>query len=158
MNRNTSPKFSSILLALLVLPIYSGCHYFSKDNEKPGREPAPPPPQGKATYADLKPDNAFVELAPGVLTRTWFEADSGNGYRVEVRELLIATKQSNPDLKLPGAAICEVRSGSGTLEVGGQTQELGNGSTFAVAEGEPLKVASKGEYPIALRVHLLKSN
>ena len=118
----------------------------------------PPPPQEQLRLSDYQPQKGFVQLSPGLATRSVFVAEPSakDPYRVDVQDILVAPGKEALSVPLQGAAILEVRTGSGTATIGQKSQELGSGSTFSVAEGEPLKLAAKGDGPITLRAYVVK--
>ena len=118
----------------------------------------PPPPQEQMKLADVQPQKAFVQVAPGLATRSVYvvEPTAKDPYHVEVLDILVAPGKEAVAVPLQGAATFEVRTGSGTAIIDQKTQELGAGSTFSVGEGEPLKIAAKGDGPITLRAYVVK--
>ena len=128
----------------------------SRGNATGPLPPPPPPEQMKA--ADFQPQKAFVQTAPGVATRSVFvvEPNAKDPYHVEVLDILVAPGKEPVAVPLQGAATCEVRTGNGTATIREKSQELATGSTFSVGEGEPLKIAVKGDGPITLRAYVVK--
>jgi hypothetical protein len=118
----------------------------------------PPPPPEQMKVADFQPEKAFVQVAPGLATRSVFvvEPSAKDPYHVEVLDILVAPGKEAVSVPLQGAATLEVRTGNGTATIGQKSQELGNGSTFSVGEGEPLKIAATGDGPITLRAYVVK--
>jgi len=118
----------------------------------------PPPPPEQMKVADVQPQKPFVQVAPGLATRTVFvvEPSAKDPYHVEVLDILVAPGKEAVSVPLQGAATLEVRTGNGTATIGQKSQELGTGSTFSVGEGEPLKIAAKGDGPITLRAYVVK--
>lgn len=120
-----------------------------------GTAPLPKPPAGELMPSDYQPEQPYVAQAQGLLMRTVFSADSGAGYRVEVRDLLVGPRQRTARGSLPGAAVLEVRSGAGAVNAGGRPLSVRVGTTFALAEGETISVVNDGEMPIAIRAYVL---
>jgi hypothetical protein len=114
----------------------------------------PPPPLGAAHYSDYQPAHPFLPWQGGIATRSVYKTNEtehpGAGLAVEVRDLLISTTQPETVFALDGAAVLEVRQGSGEAMVGGQSLELRPGTVFTVGEGEPLRVIPHSE-PITFR-------
>lgn len=154
--RTYSHGMSSLTLAitLAVAAIQLGCDAITRAREG-GTGSLPKPPASEVTPSDYRPEQAYVALAPGLLTRTVFGADSGAGYRVEVRDLLVAPRQRTSPASLPGAAVLEVRSGAGTVTAGGKALQIRVGTTFALQEGETISIVNEGEMPITIRAHVL---
>jgi hypothetical protein len=121
--------------------------------------PLPSPPSSEQTKAsDYQPQNPFVEISPGLSTRTVFvvEPTEKDPYHVDVLDILIAPDQQAVQVPLSGAGVFEVRTGSGTATIGQKSQGLSVGSTFSASEGEMLKVEAKRDGPITLRAYVVK--
>jgi quercetin dioxygenase-like cupin family protein len=99
-------------------------------------------------------ENPYQQLVPGLLTRTLFIAPSGIGFQVEVRDFLVGPRQTTSLVSLPGAAIFEVRSGSGIVSLAGDSQEVQPGSTFALSEGGEFAIKNEADVPLTIRAHL----
>ncbi len=117
----------------------------------------PGPPDGAVKFSQYEPENPYTQLAPRLLMRTVYDAESGAGYRVEVRDLLVGPRQKTSQVSLPGAAIFEIRSGSGVITAGGKPQEVRVGSTLALSEGEAFFIENKTAHPILMRVHVFRT-
>src|SRR5882672_1383682 len=100
--------------------------------------PLPPPPPDQMKASDYQPQKGFVQVSPGLATRSVFvvEPTAKDPYHVDVQDILVAPGKEAVSVPLQGAAILEVRDGSGTATIGQKSQELGAGTTFSVAEGE----------------------
>lgn len=120
--------------------------------------PLSPPPQDQIKVSDYQPQQPFVQVSPGLATRSVFvvEPTAKDPYHVDVQDILVAPGKEAVSVPLQGAAIFEVRTGSGTATIGEKSQEVGTGLTFSVAEGEALKIAAKGDGPITLRAYVIK--
>ena len=120
--------------------------------------PLPPPPPEQIKLSDYQPQKAFVQVSPGLSTRSVFvvEPTTKDPYRVEVLDILVAPGKEPLSVPLQGAGVFEVRTGSGTASIGQKSQDLSTGSTFSVGEGESLKIVAKGDGPIALRAYVVK--
>lgn len=118
----------------------------------------PPPPPDQIKLSDYQPQKAFVQVSPGLSTRSVFvvEPTTKDPYHVEILDILVAPGNESVSVPVQGAGVFEVRTGSGTATIGQKSQDLGTGSTFSVAEGEPLKIAAKGDGPITLRAYVVK--
>jgi hypothetical protein len=118
----------------------------------------PPPPPEQMRVSDYQPQKAFVQVSPGLATRSVFvvEPTDKDPYHVDVQDILVAPGKEAVSVPLQGAATIEVRTGSGTASIGQNSQELATGSTFPVAEGEALKIAARGDGPITLRAYVVK--
>jgi mannose-6-phosphate isomerase-like protein (cupin superfamily) len=69
---------------------------------------------------------------------------------------VIVAPGKEASIPLQGAATFEVTGGGGSATIGARSHELGTGSTFAVPEGEPLKIAAKGDAPMTLRAYVVR--
>lgn len=152
MNSKLRPTFLLLFVSLLlVIGLQISCR---SDKGAEGTQLLPKAQPGEQNFSKYQPDRPYSELAPGVLTRTLHEAAGQNGYRLEVRDLLVGAGQSASNVSLPGAAVFEVRSGHGTVTAAGNRQEVTSGATFALSDGETFSVENKSDEPIAFRVHL----
>jgi len=140
-----------LAFALFAVVFQSGC-------QTDGVGLLPGPPAGELKFSEYKPESPYTELVPGLLTRTVHPADSGAGYRVEVRDFLVGPAQRTSQASLPGPAIFEIRSGGGLITAGGKSTEVRVGSTLAVPEGEAFTIENKGDVAITVRVHLFVAN
>jgi mannose-6-phosphate isomerase-like protein (cupin superfamily) len=130
----------------------AGC----RDSRGRGTGPLPPPPE-QARLSDYQPEKAFSQISPGLATRTVFvvEPTAKDSYHVEVQDVIVAPGKE-ASIPLQGAATFEVTDGGGSATIGARSHELGTGSTFAVPEGEPLKIAAKGDAPMTLRAYVVR--
>jgi len=111
----------------------------------------------QARLSDYQPEKAFSQISPGLATRTVFvvEPTAKDSYHVEVQDVIVAPGKE-ASIPLQGAATFEVTGGGGSATIGARSHELGTGSTFAVPEGEPLKIAAKGDAPMTLRAYVVR--
>ncbi len=118
--------------------------------------PLPEVAAGDTNFSQYQPAKPYIGEAQGGFTRTVFEAQGPPGFQVEVRDVMIAPgKKAEP--RWPGAAFLEVRGGAGTLVVDGKKQELAQGATVAIAQGQALTLEATAGQPLTLRVQLLKA-
>jgi mannose-6-phosphate isomerase-like protein (cupin superfamily) len=148
------PYVYLLLLCILAVVFQTACQRSSSKGT--GLLPAPKPEEIKAS--DYQPQNPFVQSSRGLMTRSVFTVEPSKGapYHVDVMDLLITPGQQTVEVPHTGAAIFEVRGGSGTATVAEKSQEVSEGSTFSVADGEPLRFASKAEGPVTLRAYVVK--
>lgn len=142
-------------LAFYSLVAMPACKSWSERGAK-GVGLLPKASPGESKFSDYQPRNPYSQLATGILTRTLYEASSGNGYRIEVRDLLVGPQQHSASVKLPGSAVCQVLSGDGVLTSGEKRQDLKLGSTLTIPQGEGFSIENKSDVPVAIRVHLFK--
>jgi gentisate 1,2-dioxygenase len=76
----------------------------------------------------------YRQLVPGLLTRSRFAAQAAGGRRIELWDLLVGPGRRSGDATLPGAAVFEVRGGTGRIVIDGKEQELRSGATLPVPE------------------------
>lgn len=148
-----TPGKQAVFMVLFCFLSITSCKNWTQRGAK-GIGLLPKASPGETKFSSYRPKNPYEKLAPGIATRTLFEASSGKGYRVEVRDLLVGPGKRTEAVSLPGAAVFEVRSGSGVMTVGGQPRELSLGSTFALSEGETFSIENKSTDAIAMRVHV----
>ncbi len=110
---------------------------------------------GEKNFSQYQPRQPYSQLNPGIMTRTLFEVATSNGYRVEVRDVLVGPRQRTERVSLPGAAVFEIRSGGGILTVNGKRQELSPGSTLSLSEGQAFSIENNSDAPITIRVYLI---
>jgi hypothetical protein len=130
----------------------SGCETRQESEQTP---PLPEAGPDERNFSSDQVKNPYAELSKGLLARTVFETDAPGDVHIEVRDLLVGPGQTTASVSLPGAAVFEVRLGSGKFVVDGKSREIQTGATLAVSEGESFVVENKGENPIAIRVHLI---
>lgn len=153
------PSAGSRAVSLLVfcsLLAMAGCKSWSERGAK-GVELLPKASAGENKFSDYQPRNPYSQLVTGLLTRTLYETSSGNGYRIEVRDLLVAPQQHSASTTLPGSALCQVLSGDGVLTAGEKNRDLKLGSTFTIPEGEAFAIQNKSDSPFVIRVDLFKA-
>ena len=147
---------SLVTLALLLVAGFQGA---CRGGGASGTGPLPsPPPPDQMKLSNVEPEKGYTQVSPGLATRTVYtvEPTAKDPYHVDVLDILVAQGRDAVVVPLQGAATCEVRDGNGTVSIGDRGgQEVGNGSTFSVSEGEQLKVAAK-DAPITLRAYVVR--
>jgi hypothetical protein len=101
----------------------------------------------------------FREFADGILFSPVHSAGPpGAPYDVEIWEILVAKgRVANLGEKLPGAAVLELFSGSGSLRIGEKTRQVAPGAIVAVDERTPVTFDnSKGQVPLEFRATLVR--
>ena len=88
-----------------------------------------------------------------MLGRTLFKTSTASGFRVEVLELLVGPRQRTGDTSFAGAAILDVRAGSGVVTGREKSREIKTGATLALSQGETFSVQNNGDAPIVITVH-----
>ncbi len=144
------------MVVLLLLLSLVACESWTQRGAK-GVGLLPKASAEETNFSQYQPQKPYAQLAPGVLTRTLFEASSGQGYRVEVRDLLVGPRKHTESASLPGTAVFDIRSGTGLIVIGGKLQDLKPGSTFTVPEGNAFTIENKSDEGIAIRAHLFMS-
>lgn len=116
----------------------------------------PPPPPDRMQVSAYRAENPFVVGAAGEpYVRSAFSTAEA-GYRIEVRDVLVAPAQKLVNVRIGGAAMFEVRDGAGTLVREGKRVALRMGSTFVASDGESIGIEAAG-VPMILRVHEFKA-
>jgi len=77
---------------------------------------------------------AYRQLVPGLLARSRFTTDATGNRRVELWDLLVGPGLRSGAAMLPGAAVLEVRGGTGRIVIAGKEQDLRSGTTLTVPE------------------------
>jgi len=114
----------------------------------------PRPAPDRAPASDYAPERPLQPVAPGVSQRVTFLAEE-SGYAVEVRDILVAPATKPVSLEIAGAAVIEVRDGTGMVAVGDKSRDVAIGASFAVSEGEKVTAQARGA-PLLLRAHFFK--
>jgi mannose-6-phosphate isomerase-like protein (cupin superfamily) len=122
------------------------------EQETPALAPAGTDQKSLAAYQPAKP---YAASTSSLLSRTAFADDGPPGYRVELRDWKVPPGRQTGNTSLSGAAFFEVRSGEGSLTLGGQKQDLKPGSTFAISQGQQFEIGSSGNLPLDLRLYLV---
>jgi hypothetical protein len=118
----------------------------------------PPAAQPPVTQPPTQAEGMFRQYAPGLLARVNYQADAPGQYRVALWDLLVGPGKTADAVKLPGAAVVEVRSGSGRAVIDSKARDITGGATFAVDEGSSLALANgSSELALALRVTLISA-
>ncbi|MEA2561588.1 MAG: hypothetical protein QOH06_3092 [Acidobacteriota bacterium] len=136
----------------VVLIAGAGCRTISDG----GGHPLPTPPPESTNYSDYEPTHPYEPSGEGVAERSEFLSSSLQGYSVEVRDFLVSPTQSEADLGIGGAALLEVRQGSGKASVGKRAIKLYPGKIFTLNEGERLIIRAYRE-PLALRTWIIST-
>jgi hypothetical protein len=109
-------------------------------------------PPERVQFSQSQPDRAFVATPAGFAVRSAFTTTE-DGYRIDMRDILVAPGQKAVDVELPGAAIVEVREGGGIATIGGRERQLTMGATFTLSQGDRVRVEARGG-PLILRAHV----
>jgi hypothetical protein len=141
-------------LALVLLS--AGCQSYQQRGAK-GTGLLPKPAADEKRFSPFQPANPYVQVAPGLLSRTVFDAPGPAGMHIEVRDLLIGPAKRAENIRLPGTQVADVRSGSGAVTIDGQRQEIHPGSTFAIPDGKSLTVENTADEAIQIRVHVIRA-
>ena len=145
--------FSCAFLSILCA---SGCESWFQHGRK-GIATLPQTSVSEANFSKTEPSMPFSKLAVGLATRTIFRASDGVGTQVEVRDLLTGPQQKTESTSLPGAAVLEIRSGAGTIQIGDKQQELSLGSTLTVPERAAFTIENKSDVPMTVRAFLFRA-
>lgn len=108
-----------------------------------------PPPQAYAGTTSFRA--AYTAAPSGSLSRTLYKADSGLGYTVEIREVIVPPKRSLAVASLPGGVVVENLTGSGFEGATGVKLVQASG-VAPFAAGEPLSLKNAGARPAQLRL------
>jgi hypothetical protein len=105
--------------------------------------------------SEYQPESPYVKTDAGPFARPAFSTTAG-GYAIEVRDILVGPAQKVSDVSIAGAGVFEVREGGGTVTIGEQAREVAAGATFAVSEGEKLRIEAR-DGPMILRAYIFKA-
>ena len=134
----------------------TGCKAYSERGAK-GVGLLPKPTSAELHLSKYQPKNPYSQLAPGLLSRKLFETTGPKGSRIEINDLLVGPKQHSASVTFPGLAICEVKSGQGTMKVGSNDQKLELGTTFTIPKETPVAIENATEVPLAIQVHMIRA-
>lgn len=137
----------------VALILGAGCRSVSDEGGRHGLPPAPP---GTTKFSDYEPDHPYEPWGEGVAGRSMFFTPSDEGYTVEVRDYLVSPRNPESFVRLDGAAVLEVRQGSGAAKVDGEKILLSPGTVFTVDTGKKLYVTANEE-PLALRTWIVSA-
>jgi hypothetical protein len=107
-----------------------------------------------STYQPAKP---YAALNNGVLARTVFQTDGPAGYHVDVQDWQVPAGKQADGSSLAGGAIVEVRSGTGSLQSGGQKNDLALGAVTSIPQGQAFTIANTGQVPLILRLYVVSA-
>lgn len=98
----------------------------------------------------------YRQLVSGLLARSRFVADAPAGRRVELWDLLVGPGLRSAEATLPGAAVLEVRGGSGQIVIGGKPQDLRSGVTLSIPERTSFQVVnSRPDLGLSMRATVI---
>src|ERR1700692_982952 len=117
-----------------------GCQTSQPQTSPPVLTPKTYSPQ---TFADYSPDLPYRPLAPGLMARTRYVAETRGPNHVEVWELLAGPGQKSGAVTLPGAAVLEINAGQGVITAAGKPQEVRAGQTISLDEGVEISVENR---------------
>ena len=136
----------------LTVALVTGCQ-----REVGGRALLPDPPKDQPKLSSYEPASPYRQLGPGVLSRKLFDA-TGSAEAVEAVDLLVAPGQRAGNVSLPGAAVFEVRAGSGLVTTSGKKEDVKIGSTFALSQGASFTLENTGDVPMTIRVFIITAH
>lgn len=116
--------------------------------------PIPPPRPGEAERREPAIENPYRQGTPGLLSRVVFRGETPE-VSIEVHDLLIGPQRRATDFALPGAAVLEVRHGSGVLTAAGKETALRTGTTLVVDAGQSMTIANDGADALTIRAHVV---
>lgn len=118
--------------------------------------------EGAEAQEALQPGRVVEEIpyrafAPGLLVRNTYRAPAEGALQVEIWDLLVGPGSRSEAARLPGAAVLEVRTGSGTALVDGESSELSLGATLLIGEEAEVAFDNPGEGPLSMRAILISA-
>jgi hypothetical protein len=119
--------------------------------------PLPPPPAGAAEYSAPQPAIPFQRIGTqGGSMRTLFHGAGPGNSRVEIRELIVGPR-AVVELPPSGAALLDPRSGLGSVEAGGRTEQLSSGAVIAIAPDVPLAIRNSSEAALVVKLFIVEA-
>lgn len=120
--------------------------------------PTPTPAIDRNQLAPEAQQNPFKQYAPGLLARTIYKAEQTGYLDVEIWELLVGPGKKSEAAKFPGAAVVEVRSGTGVVTIAEKRRDLKSGNGFSINDGEAFQLENGSqEESLALRLVLIRT-
>jgi hypothetical protein len=119
--------------------------------------PLPSPPAGAPEYNAQAPAIPFERIGTqGGSMRTLFQGAGPGNSRVEIRELIIGPR-AVVELPPSGAALLDPRSGLGSVEAGGRTEQLSSGAVIAIAPDVPLAIRNSSEAALVVKLFIVEA-
>lgn len=80
----------------------------------------------------------FQQYVDGLLARTVYVSEDDGPVRVEIWDLLVGPGRRTVPFQLPGGAVLEIRSGTGTAMVSGKEQRIRLGTSVRADDGSQI--------------------
>lgn len=147
----------SLLLVILSLASLAvlGCQSWSQRGAK-GVGDLPEAGPNETNFSPYQPAQPYQQIVKGLLGRK-LHATNEAGVAIEVQDFLVGPEQKSESYSLPAAAIFQVKSGSGVLNLEGKTQKIEAGTVVSVPASAPFTIDNQTETPIAIRATILGS-
>jgi hypothetical protein len=149
-------RVAAVLLAMALAVV--GCDVVSDmTGDEETVPPLPPPDPRQVSFSSYQPQQPYAEYTAGVLTRSRYETDSGNGYRVEIWDMLVGPHQESGSISLPGGAVVTTSSGQAAITIDGKAAVAATGTALTLSEGQTFTIANESDDPVTLRVYLFSA-
>jgi hypothetical protein len=146
----------ALLSAVTVLTI-AACGA-ARGQPEPGTGELPPPRPNAPVFAGQPIAHPFQSVAgEPAATRVLFQGPGPNNTQVTIRELLIGPKGQVHLNALPGPALIDTRSGTGSLRAGDRSGPLQIATATSVAPGVPIELRNDGEDALVLRLYVVEA-
>lgn len=144
-------------LGLLALSLAAFSVAWAQD-QGPGMGELPPPSSDLPIFAAQPATHPF-EAAPGqpAAMRVLFEGAGPDNTQIIIREMLIGPGADVRLDALPGSALIDPRSGSGTLRAGERTEQLEIATAVSVEPGVPIQLTNDGDNSLLLRLYIVET-
>lgn len=147
---------SALLLCVTLIFLAASCGRRPPDQRVDLKaQPLPEIPPNDKAFSAYQPAKPYAATDIGVLTRTVFQTDAPSGSRIEVTDWRLPAGKLTTPISLPGAAFIEVRSGTGTVQVGDTKQEVALGSIISASQGLTFTVAAFNQSELNLRLYVV---
>ena len=156
----TSCSFRSMATPLLVVAIVAAqaCQRAPAPAAASAQGQPPTAPAAAGPLSDFSPAQPYRQLAQGLLAQTIYTADADGPFAIEVWDLIVGPGQRSEPAALPGAAIFEIRSGTGRVTVAERDREAKMGATFSIAEGERFTIVNGSpDQALTIRVTVVRA-
>jgi hypothetical protein len=127
-------------------------------DQQPGMGELPPPASDLLIFPG-KPATRPFEAVSGqaAATRVLFEGAGPDNTQIIIREMLIGPGADVRLDALPGSALIDPRSGSGTLRAGERREQLQIATAVSVEPGVPIQLINDGDDSLLLRLYIVET-
>jgi hypothetical protein len=150
------PGLRAASLTVAALGLITACQKprppAASEQQKTAAAPSP------AALSNYVPQRPYKPFSSGLLTQPVYVAESTGRHTIEVWDLMTGPGKKSEAATLPGAAVCEVRSGAGVITTAGKPRDVRTGTTFAINEGESFTIENRApDTALMIRATIVRS-